>query len=151
MPNLFRTLDGVIRKPGLPIPFSRAGGESVEAIWAGSAQEEKLAWWLRDPGSELVQSEPVAAIALRAKDNGEILWADAPPDARLLFILQPRPAGKAYQLAKMVTTPSTPAQLATFRHDRFSLFGRLRADACIVKIAALAPPPPAPKAQGELF
>jgi hypothetical protein len=151
MPNLFRTLDGTVRKPSTPISFERADGTAVEAIWASSAQEEKLDWWLRDPGSQLVQSEEVIAIAVKAKDTQELLWADAPPGARLIFLLQPPPPGKNYQLAKMVTTASTPAQIATFRHDRFSLFGTLNCNGTISKIPPLDPPPPAPKAQGELF
>lgn len=151
MPNLFRTLDGVVRKPSTPIPFERPDGTRVQAIWASSAQEEKLAWWLREPGNQLIQSEAISAIALRARDTREILWADAPPGARLIFLLQPPPPGKDYQLAKMVTTASTPDQLATFRHERFSLFGTLAPDGTISRIPPLRPPPPAPPAQRELF
>lgn len=47
MPNLYRTLDGQERKPGTPLPFQLADGGIVEGVWAGSAMEEKLDWWLR--------------------------------------------------------------------------------------------------------
>jgi hypothetical protein len=155
MPNLFRTIDGTLRKPSVPIPLQLADGTIVEGTWAGSATAEKLDWWLRPAaGSRLAQSEEVTAIAAKADDNGEIVWGDAPPGARLLFVLEPAPPGKDYRLAKLVTTASTPAQLAWFRHERASLFGRLKADGSIEKISPLVPPPPvapAPPAQGELF
>jgi hypothetical protein len=56
-----------------------------------------------------------------------------------------------YRLARMVTTASTPEPLATFRHDRFSLFDTLETNATIIKIPPLQPPPPTPGAQGEPF
>ena len=104
MPNLYRTLDGHERKPSTPLPFQLADGSLVEGIWAGSAMEEKLDWWLRKAGNELVQSEVVAAIAVKADDNDEIIWGNAPAGARLLFVLEAPPPGKNYRLAKMVTT-----------------------------------------------
>ena len=113
--------------------------------------EEKLDWWLRKAGNELVQSEVVAAIAVKADDNGEIIWGDAPAGARLLFVLEAPSPGKNYRLAKMVTTAATTAQIAYFRHERFSLFGALQPDGTIRKIPPIAPPPPIRPAQGELF
>jgi hypothetical protein len=151
MPNLYRTIEGVERKPGTFIPFEFADGRAVEAKWAGSAKEENLDWWLRKPGSELAQSEPVAAVASKADDDGELIWGDAPADARLLFVIEAAPPGKSYRLAKMVTTAATPAQAAYFRHDRAALFGRLRADGGIQRIAPPAPPQPRGPAQAELF
>lgn len=151
MPNLYRTLKGLIRKPGIPLPFQFADGGIEEAIWAGSATEEKLNWWLRDVGHQLAQSEAVAAVASKADDNGEMIWGDAPSEAKLLFVLVAPPPGKSYRLAKMVTTAANPAQAAYFRHDRACLFGTLQANGSIRKIPPLTPPPPAPPAQGELF
>ena len=151
MPNLYRTLDGHERKPSAPLPLQLADGSLVEGIWAGSAMEEKLNWWLRKAGNELVQSEVVAAIAVKADDNGEIIWGDAPAGARLLFVLEAPPPGKNYRLAKMVTTAATTAQIAYFRHERFSLFGTLQPDGTIRKISPIAPPPPVGPAQSELF
>jgi hypothetical protein len=151
MPNLFRTTDGQERKPGPVIPFELTDGSTVEAIWAGSATEEKLDWWLRKPGSQLAQTEPVAAVASKADDDGELIWGDAPHGARLLFVIEAAPPGKSYRLAKMVTTAATAAQHAYFRHDRSALFGLLNADGSIKKIAPCQPPPPAGPAQGELF
>jgi len=154
MPNLYRTLDGQERKPGTPLSFLSADDSLFEGVWAGSAMEEKLDWWLRKAGHQLAQSEPVAAVATKADDNGEIIWGDAPANARLIFVLE-APAldktGRPYRLAKMVTTAATPAQAAYFRHDRSSLFGQLQPDGTIQKIAPLTPPPPAPPSQGELF
>lgn len=154
MPNLYRTLDGQERKPGTLLTFQLADGTIIQGVWAGSAMEEKLDWWLRKPGHPLAQSEAVAAVATKADDNGEIIWGDAPANARLLFVLEAPALGKAgqlYRLARMVTTAATPAQVAYFRHDRSSLFGNLQPDGTIQKIPALTPPPPAPPAQGELF
>ncbi len=153
MPNLFRTLDGEEWKPGALV-FQRADGEKVEGHWAGSAQEEKLEWWLRKPGSELVQTEVVAAIASKADDDGEMIWGEAPAGARLLFVLEAREAGKTYRLAKMVTTAATPAQAAYFRHERSALFGALQGDGGIRRIPPVVPPAPLPPrapAQGLLF
>ena len=113
--------------------------------------EEKLDWWLRKTGNELVQSELIAAIAVKADDNGEIIWGDAPAGARLLFVLEAPPPGKNYRLAKMITTAATTAQIAYFRHERFSLFGTLQPDGTIRKIPSITPPPPLGPAQGELF
>src|SRR5882672_10022474 len=101
----------------------------IEAIWAGSATEEKLRWWLDQRGHQLMQTEPAAA--------------------RLIFVLQPPEAGKNYRLAKMVTTAATPAQVAYFRHQRFALFGTLQPDGSIHRIAPVAPPPPRGPVQRE--
>jgi hypothetical protein len=151
MPNLYRTSDGEERRPGIPILFRLADGQMVEATWAGSATEEILTWWLRKPGSELVQSELVAAIASKADDDEEIIWGDAPAQARLIFVLGPPEPGKDYRLAKMVTTAATPAQAAYFRHGRAALFGTLQADGSIRRIPAPEPPLPRGPAQRELF
>ena len=151
MPNLYRTLDGLERKPGPPLPFQLADGSAIEGIWAGSATEEKLDWWLRKPGSQLVQSEPVAAVASKADDNSEIVWGDAPAGARLIFVLEAPPPGKSYRLAKMITTAASAAQTAYFRHDRAALFGTLQLDGTIRRISPLVPPAPKGPAQGELF
>src|SRR4051794_13058148 len=104
MPNLYRTPDGSERKPSTSLSFQLADGSIVEGIWAGSATEEKLDWWLRKRGNQLVQSELVAAIAVKAADSGEIIWGDAPDGARLIFVLEALPPDKNYRLAKMVTT-----------------------------------------------
>ena len=151
MPNLYRTSDGQERKPGTSLPLLLADGSMAAGIWAGSATEEKLDWWLRKPGNQLAQSEPVAAIAVKADNNGEIIWGDAPTGARLIFVLEAPPPGKSYRLAKMVTSAANPAQVACFRHERFSLFGTLKPDGIIRRIPPVAPPPPAHPAQGELF
>jgi hypothetical protein len=151
MPNLFRTLQGEVRKPSVPLSFELADGQALQAIWAGSATEEKLEWWLNKAGNDLAQSEPVAAIASKADDDGEMIWADAPPGARLIFVVLGEEAGKGYRLAKMVTTAATPAQHAYFRHDRAALFGSLGPEGGIRRIAPLAPPPPQRPVQGELF
>ena len=66
MPHLFRTLDGTQWKPGQPIPLTLADGTTAHGVWAGSAQDEKLAWWLGKPGSDLGQTEEVAEIAVIA-------------------------------------------------------------------------------------
>jgi hypothetical protein len=124
----------------------------VEGIWAGSATEEKLRdTWLRPAGNQITQSTVVAAVASKADDDDEIIWGDAPAGARLFFVLTARQPGKDYRLAKLVTTAATPAQIAYFRHDRASLFGYLKPDGHIAKIPPLIPPPPKPRAQGELF
>jgi hypothetical protein len=151
MPNLFRTTVGQERKPGPVIQFELADGSAVEAIWAGSATEEKLDWWLRKPGSQLAQSEPVAAVASKADDDGELIWGDAPNGTRLLFVIEAAPPGKSYRLAKMVTTAATLAQRAYFRHERSALFGRLNSDGSIQRILPCPPPKPTGPAQGELF
>jgi hypothetical protein len=151
MPNLYRTPDGDERKPSVRQLFQSADGKIVEGTWAGSATEEKLEWWLRKPGSELVQSEPVGAIASKADDNEEMIWGDAPAEARLIFVLEAREPGTDYRLAKMVTTAATPAQAAYFRHGRSALFGTLQPDGSIRRIPPLQPPPPHGPAQGLLF
>ena len=151
MPNLYRNLDGDVRRPSTPVPLLLADGSAAEGIWAGSATEEKLDRWLRKAGNQLAQSEPVAAVASKADDNGELIWGDAPEGARLFFVLEAAPPGKNYRLAKMVTTAATPAQAAYFRHDRSALFGTLQPDGTIRKIPPPEPPPPKGPAQGELF
>jgi len=123
----------------------------VEGHWAGSAQDEKLEWWLRKPGSELVQSEAIAAVGSEADDDGELIWGDAPSGARLLFVLEEAPLGKNYRLAKMVTTAANAAQEAYFRHKRSALFGTLQPDGSIRKIPPPETPPPRGPAQGTLF
>ena len=112
---------------------------------------EKLDWWLRHAGNELTQSEEVAAIAIKGDDTKEMIWGDAPAGARLFFVLEAQTAGNNYRLAKMVTTAANPAQRAYFHHERFSLFGRFKSDGSFDIIAPLAPPPPRPPDQGELF
>ena len=75
MPHLFRTLDGKQWKPSQPIHLTLADGTKVEGIWAGSAQEEKLAWWLRKPGNILAQTDEVAEIAVKAEDTNKLIGA----------------------------------------------------------------------------
>ncbi|MBC7980762.1 MAG: hypothetical protein H7Y36_09395 [Armatimonadetes bacterium] len=151
MPHLFRTVDGELHKPGAPISLTTADGVVVEGIWGGSAQVEKLGWWLKKPGHELMQTEEVSEIAIRDEGSGEIRWGAAPARARLLFVLAASPSGKSYRIAKMVTTAATREQSAYFNEDRFSLFGALKADGTINEIQPLTPPPPASPAQPELF
>ena len=154
MPNLFRTLDGKLCEPRQTLTLTLADGTSVGGIWGGSAQEEKLRWWLSHPGNELAQSEVVAEIAIKSDDTKEIRWAAAPVGARLIFLLE-APAlsktGETYRLAKMVTTAANPAEVAYFHHERTSLFGTLNPDGSISKIPPLQPPPPEPPDQSELF
>lgn len=151
MPHFFRTADDKLCKASHPISLTLADGTPVEGIWAGSAQEEKLTWWLRKPGNELAQTGEVAEIAVKAEDTNKINWGRAPEGARLIFVLEAPTVGKTghtYRLAKMVTTAATPAQIAYFRDERFSLFGTLKPDGTIARIPPLPPPPPE---QGELF
>jgi hypothetical protein len=151
MPHLFRTLDGMERKPSTSIPLWLPDGSSVDGVWAGSATEEKLDWWLRKAGNQMVQSEPVAAVASKADDNGEIIWSNAPESARLIFVLEASPPGKNYRLAKMVTVAANRAQIASFRHERFAFFGMLQPDGSIRRIPPPEPPPSNTPTQGELF
>ena len=151
MPHLFRTLNGKLWKPSHSVSLTLADGTKVEGIWAGSATEEKLGWWLRKPGSELGQTEEVSEIAIKAEDNGEIIWGAAPVGARLFFVVEASPPGKNYRIAKMVTCAANPAQVAYFRHGRFSLFGTLKPNGTIEKISPLPPPPPDVPAQRDLF
>ncbi len=151
MPHLFRTLNGRLWKPSQSLCLTLADGTPVEPVWAGSAQEEKLAWWLHKAGNELAQTGEVSEIAIKADDTHEPVWGAAPAGARLIFLLEAPPPGKNYRLAKMVTTAANPAQVSHFRHERFSLFGTLKPGGAIEKIQPLPPPPPVPPAQGNLF
>ena len=154
MPNLFRTLDGKIWEPRQTLPLTLADGTRVGGIWGGSAQEEKLRWWLSQPGNDIAETEEVSAIAIKANDTKQIRWGAAPAGARLIFLLE-APAlaktGETYRLAKMVTTAANPAEVAYFHHERTSLFGTLKPDGSILKIPPLQPPPPDSPEQGELF
>jgi len=119
----------------------------VEGIWAGSAQVEKLKWWLSKPGHDLAQTDEVAAIAIRGERSGEVRWGDAPNGAKMFFVLEAptqSKAGQPYRLAKMVTTACTPEQAAYFEDERFALFGVLNPDGTVAKIPPL-PPPAGPK------
>src|SRR6478609_262997 len=107
MPNLFRTLDGKVWKASAPVSLTVSDGTAVEGLWAGSAMGETLEEkWLCRAGTQFAQSEIISAFASKADDNGEMIWGDAPPNARVLFVLVPQP-GKSYRLAKMVTTAAT--------------------------------------------
>ena len=149
--SYFRTLDGKLWKPSHPVSLTLADGVKVERIWAGSAQEEKLAWWLGKPGNQLAQTEEVSEVAIKADDAREIVWGAAPAGSRLLFELEAPPPGKNYRLAKMVTTAANPAQVVHFRHERFSLFGTLKPDGTVARIPPLPPPLPDRPSQGNLF
>ena len=154
MPHLFRTPDDRIWKASQPIPLFRADGTQVTGIWGGSAQHEKLKWWLGKPGNELVQSETVSGVAVRDDDTEEIRWGETPASARLFFVLEPPVIGKtgeAYRIAKMVTVAATPAQATYFRDERFALLGTLNANGEITTMAPLPPPEPEPPTQAELF
>lgn len=152
MPNLFRTLDGTIWKPGHPVDLVLADGTALTGIWTGSAQDEKRNWWLRTPGSELTQTaEEVAAVASKDKDTEELLWLDTPARARLFFVLQAREPGKDYRRALMLTVPATREQDAYLNHERFALLGHFQPDGSIQEIAPLPAPPPRQPAQRELF
>lgn len=154
MPHLFRTLDGKLWKASQPLDLTLADGTPIAGLWGGSAQHEKLDWWLRKPGHLLAQTDLVAQVAVRDDDTGEINWGDAPSAARLFFVLESPSIGKngeSYRIAKMVTVATTPAELAYFRDTRFSLFGTFKPDGSITVIPPLPPPPPKPPLQGELF
>ncbi|GEM_PF-869607 len=154
MPHLFRTHDGRLWKASQPLDLQFANGTPVAAVWGGSAQHEKLAWWLSKPGHALAQTGTVAEVAVRDDDNDEINWGPAPPRARLFFVLEPLTTGKngeSYRIAKLVTTATTPAEAAYFRDTRFALFGTFNHDGNITVIPPLPPPLPRPLLQGELF
>jgi|SRR5579863_1613077 len=154
MPHQFCTADDRLWKPGEQVELTLADGTRVQGTWAGSAQEEKLKWWLSQHGNRLAQTEQISKVAIQADDDEEMIWGAAPVGARLIFVLQLQPPGKNYRLAKMVTTASTPAQVMYFRHERFSLFGSLQPDGTVAKIPPLLPPllpPPSPPKQGQLF
>ena len=151
MPNLFRTLDGTVWKPGHPVALTLADGTPLEGIWTGSATNEKRNWWLRTPGNELTQSAEVTAVASKNDDTDELLWLDTPSRARLFFVLEGRAPGKDYRRALMLTVPATPAQSAYLHHERFAFLGYFKPDGSIAEIAPLPPPPPRQPAQGELF
>ncbi|MDX2080526.1 MAG: hypothetical protein SFU53_07055 [Terrimicrobiaceae bacterium] len=152
MCSRFRSVVGKEWKPGDALPLELAGGQEVEGIWMGFATREKLAWWLRQPGNELAQGEPVAEIAERADDTKELIWGPAPPEAGLIFVLEPAPPGKDYRPAKMVTTAANEEQTAYYRHGRFPLLGRLETDGSLREIPPAKPPPPTdPPKQFELF
>jgi len=138
MPHLFRTRDGTLWRPRNSLSLTLSDGVKVEGVWAGSAKEEKLTWWLRKPGNQLAQTDEISEVAIRADDTGETVWGAAPGGARLLFVVEAPAPGKNYRLAKMVTTAATPDQVLHFRHERFSLFGSLKPDGTFTKI------PPAP-------
>jgi hypothetical protein len=154
MPHLFRTRDGSLWKPSRRVPLTLADGTKLEGLWGGSAQEEKLKWWLRKPGHELAQTDEVAEVAVRDDETEEVRWGAAPVGARLFFVVEAPIVGKAggtYRLAKMVTTAATPEQIAYFHDERFSLFGNFDRQGNIASIPPLPPPPPDPPAQRELF
>ncbi|QIF03139.1 hypothetical protein [Roseimicrobium sp. ORNL1] len=156
MPHLFRTHDGTEWKPGKPMPLTLADGTQVEGVWAGSAQVEKLSWWLGKHGHDLAQTDEVAAVAVRGEQTGIERWGDAPSGTRLFFVLEAPKVGKsgqAYRLAKLVTTASTEAQTKYFDDERFSLFGNFNTDGTIAKIPSLPPPsgPEDMRRPGELF
>lgn len=156
MPHLFRTRDGIEWRPGQPMPLALADGSPIEGIWAGSAQSEKLKWWLNHPGFLLAQTREVAAVAVRSEETGRPRWGEAPPGARLFFVLEPPKTGKSgqsYRLAKMVTIACTSEQKLYFDDERFSLFGAFNADGSITIIPPLPPPhtPLDALKPGELF
>jgi len=157
MPHRFRTANGKIFGPGNKTPFEvrLLDGRETEVIWAGCAQSEKLGWWLSRPDHVIAEStSKIAAIAIEAEDTKEFIWGDAPPGARLIWVVAPpvvSKAGTRYRLAKMVTVEATPAQLAYFRDTRFAIFGNLDAAGRVMEIPSLEAPPALPPAQGELF
>ncbi|QJE96229.1 hypothetical protein [Luteolibacter luteus] len=157
MPHCFRTIDGKIRSAakGSLTPFVQRDGTLVEAQWAGSAQSEKLGWWERKPGYQLVRTaELVAEIGIKAEDDNELNWGAVPAGAYMFFILQPVTVGKngePYRLAQLVTAEATPAEFAFFRDTRSALFGVFGPEGQILKMEPLEPPPPKPPPQGELF
>jgi hypothetical protein len=155
MPHQFRTTDGTDWKPSRPFPLELADGSTVEGIWAGCAQYEKLGWWLKKPGNQLARSAEVSAVAIKGEQDGELRWGGTPEGIHLFFVIEPPTVGKSggsYRLAKMVTIAATPEQLAFFQDERFALLGKWNADREISITPPINPPPPPPvQRQGELF
>lgn len=119
-----------------------ADGTPVEGLWAGSAQGEKLGWWLKKPGHDLAQSEEVSAVAIRGEHTDQLRWGDTPAGAHLFFVLLPpqkSKSGHTYRLARMVTTACTPEQERYFDDLRFALLGKFAPKGKVAKIAPLAP------------
>ena len=143
MPHLFRTRDGVERTPGKSLTLTLANGTEVEALWTGSAQNEKLRWWQSKPGHELAQSDEVIAVAIRGEHTNQLRWGDTPAGAHLFFVLLPpqkSKSGHSYRRARMVTTVCTPEQEKYFDDLRFALLGTFGADGKIAKMEPLPPP-----------
>jgi hypothetical protein len=154
MPHLFRTADNRVWRASQSIPLLRADGTECAGIWGGSAQGEKLKWWLSKPGNELMQTPIVSAVAVRDEETNEVRWGETPEGVRLFFVLEAPVVGKtgeSYRLARMVTAAATPAQLAYFRDERFALLGVFHPDGTLKMVEPLRPPEPEPPAQGELF
>jgi hypothetical protein len=150
MPNAFRTTAGELWRAGQHLPLTLPDGSVITEKWAGSAKEERLDWWLRPgSGNQLACTVPVAAIG--TNDSGELLWADASPDARAFFVITAPEPGKNYRLAKMVTAAASPAMTAAIHHDRFALLGVFTPTGAIEKRLPPDPVAPAPPRQGELF
>ena len=142
MPHLFRTRDGVERPPGKSLTMTLIDGTEVEALWTGSAQNEKLRWWLSKPGHELAQSDEVSAVAIRGEHTNKLRWGDTPTGAHLFFVLLPpqkSKSGHTYRLARMVTTACTPEQEKYFDDPRFALLGKFDSKGQVAKIAPLTP------------
>lgn len=150
MPNAFRAIDGTLWKAGQLIPLTLPDGSVVTEKWAGSATEEKLAWWLR-PSTENVLAHTPAVAAIGTDDGGEPVWADAPEGACAFFVITAPEPGKDYRLAKMVTTAASPAMAAWIGNDRFALLGTPRPNGGFVKVNPPDPPEPPPRPQLELF
>lgn len=154
MCNIYRTKKGRVCTAGKPVDLSLADGSKTEGVWGGSAQEEKLDWWLKKPGHELTQTMEVAEIGVRDNKTEDTAWAAAPEGTHLLFVLE-APAmaknGTPYRIAKMVTRKATEAEAAYFQEPRCALFGRMKPDGGITRIPPLPPPPPKQPRQGELF
>lgn len=104
MPHLFRTTDGRLWKASQTVVVTRADGTKLEGVWGGSAREERLDWWLSEPGSELAQTDEVAEVAVRDDDTKEVVWGPAPAGARIFFVLK-APECRRRRLAGVIASP----------------------------------------------
>lgn len=154
MCNIYRAKNGKVCKAGKPVDLSLPDGSKTEGVWGGSAQEEKLDWWLKKPGNELTQTAEIAEVGVKDNKTEDIAWGAAPEGAHLLFVLEAPVQGKngvPYRIAKMVTRKASEAEEAYFKEPRCALFGTIKPDCSINRLSPLPPPPPKPSAQGELF
>ena len=127
-------------RPGqLVAVWGRAG--AARYVWAGFARRESLGWW-KQQGGELVDV-PADRFAERSDRDRQLRWDAVPTGLVVRGIIDPH---EGRPLLKIVTRASSPEELARYEHPRMPLL-----EPPLISAEPIAPPEPAPQAQGELF
>src|SRR4051794_2445240 len=110
-------VNGAIIMPCQRVPVWIGPSRRARLVWAGFAQREALGWWEKNCG--LLIDLPAECFALRSRQDGRLVWREAPADQVIRGVVDSR---EGEPLLKVVIRPASDEELTHFEHPRMPLF-----------------------------